>query len=84
MKKKLIKRKVDVKNVNTAFQVDGGNLESIETIIKSIESNTDSYYTKDGVKEIAVKVVTEDKDKYLRSSADNSSKNNLDELPEIK
>jgi hypothetical protein len=82
MKKVLVKRKVDAKNVNTAFQVDGGNLELVGVIIKSIEDNTDLYYTKDGVKEIIVKVITEkDNPKYLRSSADDSSKNNLDYLP---
>lgn len=82
MKKVLVKRKVDTKKVNTAFQVDGGNLETVGAIIKSIEYNTDSYCTKDGVKEVIVKVVTEkDKTKYLRSSADGTTKNNLDYLP---
>lgn len=82
MKKILVKRKVDAKNVNVAFQVDGGNLEPVGTIIKSIEDKTDLYYTKDGEKEIIVKAVAEkDKPKYLRSSADGSTKNNLDYLP---
>jgi len=84
MKKILIKRKVGSNGVNTSFQVENGDLEKVETIIKNIESNVDVYYTRDGKSEIIVKVIVEkDKTKHIRSSADGTTKNNLDSLPKI-
>jgi len=83
MKKILIKRKVE-NNENVAFKVENGNLETVKTIIKNIDDKIDVYYTRDGKTETKVEVITETSGKcYLRSLADDLSKNNLDYLPKV-
>lgn len=50
--------------------------------INDIESNAYKYYTLDGSKRTYVKVVNGPNGKYLRTDSDNTSRNNLDDLPD--
>ena len=50
--------------------------------IKDIEGNTNSYYVEEALPAVDVRVVNGSNGKYLRTTADSSSKNNLDNLPD--
>ncbi len=51
--------------------------------IRDIEGNAHSYYVQQaGTNRVEVRVVNEGGSKYLRTTADKSSNNNLDNLPD--
>lgn len=52
------------------------------TAISEIENRVNTYHVQQtGTNRVEVRVVTEGGKKYLRTTADSSSKNNLDNLP---
>jgi hypothetical protein len=50
--------------------------------IADIESKTHSYYVLVGGRRVGVIVVSEKTGKYLRTSPDSTTRNNLDDLPD--
>lgn len=52
------------------------------TAVRHIENKTHRYFVREQTPEVDVRVVTEGSTKYLRTTADSSSKNNLDNLPD--
>lgn len=56
--------------------------EAKSTVIQHIESGTHRYYTNEENQEATVEVIGVGSSKYLRTTPDSSSKNNLDNLPD--
>jgi hypothetical protein len=61
-----------------------GSFGSVDkaTAIGDIENSVHRYYVYEEAPEVDVKVVTEGLSKYLRTTADRRSRNNLDNLPD--
>jgi hypothetical protein len=60
-------------------------IETIDEIIKNIESGKEEYYIdNNGYRGVKIIVIRPDfKNPYLRTEADTLTKNNLDELPDM-
>jgi hypothetical protein len=56
--------------------------ESKNTVIRQIEASTHDYYVEEEQPRVRVRVVSEGGRKYLRTTADSTSRNNLDNLPD--
>ena len=52
------------------------------TAIRDINNNIHRYYVREEAPEVDVIVVTEGSTQYLRTTADETSRNNLDNLPD--
>lgn len=60
---------------------DWGSVQK-DAAIQEIEADPDAYFVEEDSPRVYVRVVQVNSKKYLRTEADSSSKNNLDNLPD--
>lgn len=63
------------------YQGESWSPRDVKDVISDIESRTHSYYVNEAGYKSDVHVVNDPDGKYIRTYADSSSKNNLDNLP---
>lgn len=85
MAERRVKKSGKDKNGNITSLCNSGESWSPKSkadAIKEIDEGTNKYYVEEETPKVYVKVVTEGTSKYLRTTADKTSKNNLDNLPD--